>query len=101
MPYLYITHINKSLKPQCCKVGYSGKDDFKGSEDILKKLRRYSTPLPDDWRLHAMLFFDCDAHDMRKYEDQLFDALAKHGSRIDGKELFEMRNDKDIDTAIT
>ena len=38
LPYIYITHNNNSLNPICRKVGCSGKDDDKGSENIIKKL---------------------------------------------------------------
>ena len=38
LPYIYITRNNNSLNPICRKVGCSGKDDDKGSEDIIKKL---------------------------------------------------------------
>ena len=100
LPYLYVTEINNSLNPACCKVGYSGRDDGKGSEDIKTKLNRYSTPVPDDWKLHAMIVLKCDSDDARQYEKHFIKSFKAHGEQKDKKELFNVKKNEDIDSAV-
>ena len=99
LPYIYITRNNNSLNPICRKVGCSGKDDDKGSEDIIKKLQRYSTPVPDNWECYVVIWLTCNGSEAVDYELDFIEELGKE-NRYNNKELFKNLSDTDVIAAI-
>ena len=99
--YLYVTCQNKSLNPPAIKAGISGikrPEDPYQSEDVYKKLNRYSTTLPQNWQLFAVIDIGNVANSreqLEKCEKDFFKCIEDEGGeRIGSKELF-----KDIDKA--
>ena len=97
-PYIYITKKNNSLNPPCRKIGYSGKDTENGAEHIETKLKRYSTPVPQNWEHFALILLNPKAVNIKNYENSFMEIL-KH-KRYKNKELFKDASDDDIIDAI-
>lgn len=87
-PYLYVTCKNTSLNPPCRKVGMSY------GERISTKLHRYSTPVPQNWQLYAIVFINPNAAFDKKDEDDFIDEISNNGkNRLSNKELVKSDDD--------